>query len=106
MKLTDLARYQLFISGDSKEADVFASFIAEVMPHDIMKNFFPDNADSNDTPEKRRADIIKEIERILTALWHTDAIWNTDDDMYKNKCITVCRSYGTTMMSRLSLLAN
>lgn len=106
LKLTDLTRYQLFISGDSKEADVFASFIAEVMTHDIMKNFFPDNSDSNDTPEKRRADIIKEIERILTALWHTDAIWNTDDDMYKNKCITVCRSYGTTMMSRLSLLAN
>lgn len=50
--------------------------------------------------------LFKEIERILTALWHTDAIWNTDDDMYKNECITVCRSYGTTMMSRLSLLAN
>ena len=106
LKLTDLSRYQLFISGNLKEAEAFASFITEIMPHGIMKNFFPNSSDSNDTLEKRREDFIKEIERILTALWHTDALWNTDDEMYKNECITICRSYGTTMMDQLSLLTN
>lgn len=106
LKLTDLSRYQLFISGNPKEAEAFASFITEIMPHGITKNFFPNSSDSNDTLEKRREDFIKEIERILTALWHTDALWNTDDEMYKNERITICRSYGTTMMDQLSLLTN
>lgn len=103
LKLIDLSRYQLFISGNSQEASSFASFIIGTMPEITIKRLFPDK---DNEPEKKKENLIEEITTVLTALWHEDNVLNADDEIYQGDGMEIRRSFGHDMMKQLSLIAN
>lgn len=105
LKLINLSRYQLFISGDLQEASGFASFIidADIMSESTIKRLFPDK---DNEPEKKKENLIKEITTVLTALWHDDNALNADGEIYQGDGMEICRSFGPNMIKQLSLIAN
>lgn len=103
LKLINLPRYQLFISGDLQEIASFASFIIEAMSDTTIHIFFPDK-DSG--AERKKENLIEEIKTVLTALWHDDNVLNADDEIYQSDGMEIRRSFGHDMMNQLSLITN
>lgn len=103
LKLINLPRYQLFISGDLQEVVSFASFIIDTMSDMTIHMFFPDK-DSG--AERKKENLIEEIKTVLTALWHDDNVLNADDEIYQSDGMEIRRSFGHDMMNQLSLITN
>lgn len=103
LKLIDLSRYQLFVSGDPQEASRFASFIIETMSDSTIKTFFPDK---DDEPEMKKENLVEEITTVLTTLWHDKNVLNAADESYENAGMEIRRSFGHDMINQLSLVVN
>lgn len=103
LKLIDLSRYQLFVSGDPQEASRFASFIIEIMSDSTIKTFFPDK---DDEPEMKKENLVEEITTVLTTLWHDKNVLNAADESYENAGMEIRRSFGHDMINQLSLVVN
>lgn len=103
LKLINLPRYQLFISGDLQEVASFASFIIDTMSDMTIHRFFPDK---NSGAERKKENLIEEIKTVLTALWHDDNVLNADDEIYQSDGMEIRRSFGHDMMNQLSLITN
>ena len=103
LKLINLSRYQLFVSGDSQEVARFASFITDTMSDTTIDIFFPDKDNKS---ERKKENLIKEIKTVLTALWHDNNVLDADDEIYQSDGMEIRRSFGHDMMKQLSLIAN
>lgn len=103
LKLINLSRYQLFISGDPQEITGFASFITETMSSTTIDIFFPDKDNES---EKKKENRIEGIKTVLAALWRDDTVLNADDEIYQGDGMEIRRSFGHNMMNQLSLISN